>query len=138
MVVRSTKLKVRSFCLSWTFQSAQFNEPSFHSWRSPIIKISVNMVVLISKIDIFVVINKMGIGISSTISISNTIKIIANRKNRIEKGMRALWLGSNPHSNGEDFSRFDVERIAVIQAIVNTMIGKIIAIDDDVNSIFIY
>lgn len=31
----------------------------------------------------------MGVGISRTISISNTIKIIANRKNRIENGIRA-------------------------------------------------
>lgn len=46
-----------------------------------------------------------GVGIRRTISISNTIKIIARRKNRIENGVRALWCGSNPHSNGEDFSR---------------------------------
>lgn len=49
----------------------------------------------------------MGRGINKTISISKTIKIIANRKNRIENGTRALWFGSNPHSNGEDFSRED-------------------------------
>lgn len=29
----------------------------------------------------------------------------ANRKNRMEKGRRALFLGSKPHSKGEDFSR---------------------------------
>jgi len=46
-----------------------------------------------------------GVGIKRTISMSNTIKIIARRKNRIENGVRALWCGSNPHSNGEDFSR---------------------------------
>lgn len=51
------------------------------------------------------VIIMVGIGISRTISMSNTIKIIARRKNRIEKGIRAVLLGSNPHSNGEDFSR---------------------------------
>jgi len=32
----------------------------------------------------------IGVGISRTISISNTIKIIARRKNRIENGIRAL------------------------------------------------
>lgn len=47
----------------------------------------------------------MGSGINKTISISNTIKIMARRKNRIENGTRALWFGSNPHSNGEAFSR---------------------------------
>jgi hypothetical protein len=31
-----------------------------------------------------------GVGIRSTISISNTIKIMARRKNRIENGIRAL------------------------------------------------
>jgi hypothetical protein len=29
----------------------------------------------------------------------------ARRKNRRENGMRDLWGGSNPHSNGESFSR---------------------------------
>jgi len=94
--------------------------------------------VLISRIDRFVDIERIGIGINRTISISNTIKIMANKKNRIENGMRALWFGSNPHSNGEDFSRFDVDRIAVIHAIKNTMAGRIIAIDDDRSSIVIY
>jgi len=88
--------------------------------------------------DILVVIHKIGIGIRSTISISNTIKMIANRKNRIENGIRALWFGSNPHSNGEDFSRLDVDRIAVIHAITNTMVGKIIATDDEVSISVIY
>lgn len=91
-----------------------------------------NSVVLISRIDIFVVIVKIGIGINRTISMSNTIKIIASRKNRMENGIRALWLGSNPHSNGDDFSRFEVERIEVIQAIKNTINGRIIATDEDV------
>ena len=31
-----------------------------------------------------------GMGINRTISISNTMKIIANKKNRMEKGIRAL------------------------------------------------
>lgn len=46
-----------------------------------------------------------GVGISSTISMSKTRKIIANMKNRSENGVRALFLGSNPHSNGDVFSR---------------------------------
>jgi hypothetical protein len=42
---------------------------------------------------------------SKTISISKTRKITANRKNRMEKGVRAERKGSNPHSKGESFSR---------------------------------
>lgn len=51
-------------------------------------------------------------GKSSTISISNTRKITANKKNRSEKGTRADVNGSKPHSNGEDFSRSKRERLA--------------------------
>lgn len=47
----------------------------------------------------------IGIGISSTISMSNTRKITASRKNRDENGIRAVRDGSNPHSNADDFSR---------------------------------
>lgn len=39
-----------------------------------------------------------GIGIKSTISMSNTKNKTARRKNRREKGRRALFFGSNPHS----------------------------------------
>lgn len=39
------------------------------------------------------------------ISISKTKKMIARRKNRREKGVRALFFGSKPHSNGEGLSR---------------------------------
>lgn len=46
-----------------------------------------------------------GRGRRRTISISNTRKITANRKNRRENGIRAEFRGSNPHSNGESFSR---------------------------------
>jgi hypothetical protein len=45
---------------------------------------------------------------------SNTMKMIASRKNRIENGIRALWFGSNPHSNGDDFSRSFIVRIVII------------------------
>jgi len=39
------------------------------------------------------------------ISTSKIKNIIAIKKNRIEKGIRADLLGSNPHSNGVNFSR---------------------------------
>lgn len=93
---------------------------------------------LINKIDIFVDIDRTGRGINRTISISNTIKMIANRKNRMEKGIRALWLGSNPHSNGEDFSRDVVDRIETIQAIKNTIDGRMIATDEEIKIKVIY
>lgn len=54
------------------------------------------------KEDIF---NDKGIGNNKAISISKTRKITANKKNRKEKGSRALFLGSNPHSKELDFSR---------------------------------
>lgn len=56
----------------------------------------------------------IGVGIRRTISMSNTMKMIASRKNRIENGIRALWFGSNPHSNGDDFSRSFIVRIVII------------------------
>lgn len=46
-----------------------------------------------------------GRGSRSAISMSNTKKITASRKNRMENGRRALFFGSNPHSKGEAFSR---------------------------------
>jgi len=55
--------------------------------------------------------DRSGVGIKSTISISNTIKIIANIKNRSENGTRALFFGSNPHSNGDVFSRSIADRL---------------------------
>ena len=39
-----------------------------------------------------------GIGIKSTISMSNTRNRTARRKKRREKGRRALFFGSKPHS----------------------------------------
>lgn len=44
-------------------------------------------------------------GINNVISTSKIRKITAIRKNWREKGKRELVLGSNPHSNGDIFSR---------------------------------
>jgi hypothetical protein len=49
--------------------------------------------------------NIIGKGIKSATSTSNTINITANKKNRNEKGTRAVPLGSNPHSKEDPFSR---------------------------------
>lgn len=83
---------------------------------------------------------KMGIGINSTISISNTIKITASRKNRMENGVRAERVGSKPHSKGDSFSRFLTVsvRVDVIHAIINTREGIKIAVIDDNKIRFIF
>jgi len=68
---------------------------------------------------------------------SNTMKIIANRKNRNENGIRALWLGSNPHSNGEDFSRSFRVRIVRRRDRPKIIMGRATATIDDVISMYI-
>jgi hypothetical protein len=45
------------------------------------------------------------IGRIRAISTSKIKKIIVIRKNRIENGIREEFIGSNPHSKGEHFSR---------------------------------
>jgi hypothetical protein len=47
----------------------------------------------------------IGIGDSSAISTPKIIKITAVKKNRDEKGGRAEFFGSNPHSNGDLVAR---------------------------------
>lgn len=78
------------------------------------------------------------IGRINAISTSKIRKIIVIKKNRREKGRRDEDFGSNPHSNGEDFSRstsvfFDkidannittIDNVIIIKAIVR--IDKII------------
>jgi len=98
----------------------------------------VNIDTLISKFDRFTEVERMGIGINRTISISKTIKIMASRKNRKENGIRALWFGSNPHSNGEAFSRFRWSFIEVMYEIIYTITGKIIAIEEEIENRIIY
>lgn len=68
------------------------------------------------------VFNTSGIGRISVISTSKIKKITAIKKNRRENGMRAGSLGSNPHSNGDGFSRswiffFAIEELSIINAI---------------------
>lgn len=77
------------------------------------------------------IIGRKGIGVSNTISMSNTIKIMASRKNRSENGIRALFLGSNPHSKGDAFSRSDVERLLRNQAAANVKEANINAVTED-------
>lgn len=67
-------------------------------------------------------------GKSRTISTSKIRKIIANKKNRSEKGSRADLIGSNPHSKGEFFSRSLRARLDRAQPRLMTTTDKTIAI----------
>jgi hypothetical protein len=98
-------IRIRSSYLSRLIYDDQSRDPSFHSWIKPRRRISKKRIEVIRVVFKLLVKIMVGMGISSTISMSNTIKIIAKRKKRIENGMRAVLLGSNPHSKGDDFSR---------------------------------
>ena len=101
----------------------QSNEPSFHSCISPINRISKNIMIEKIALGVFIIDGRSGIGSRSTISTSNTMKIIASKKNRIENGIRAVFFGSNPHSNADDFSRSVFARILINHAAKNTKIA---------------
>lgn len=77
------------------------------------------------------VLDRSGKGINRTISMSKIIKIIPRRKNRNENGIRAVFLGSNPHSNGEDFSRSLRDRVLRIHAAPKVASAKVEAINED-------
>lgn len=75
----------------------------------------------------------IGIGSSSAISTSKIMKITAIKKNRDEKGNRAEFLGSNPHSNGDLFSRsslifFEIRVARIIMADDSRMVNVAIVI----------
>jgi len=72
-------------------------------------------------------------GRRSVISTSKIRKITAIKKKRREKGSRAVPLGSNPHSNGEFFSRSEIVFFESKEAIIITTIEmtKIIRIATD-------
>lgn len=56
------------------------------------------------------------IGKIIVISTSKIRKIIVIKKNRIEKGKRGDFSGSNPHSKGEDFSWSSLVFIEIVEA----------------------
>jgi hypothetical protein len=60
------------------------------------------------KLNLFIIDIKTGN--NRTISTSKIKKIMASKKKRREKGNRADLIGSNPHSNGDLFSRSLSER----------------------------
>lgn len=78
----------------------------------------INILKLIS-LEIF---KRIIMGIISEISISKIKKIIAIKKNCNENGFRGKDLGSNPHSNGEDFSRSIIDFLEKIFTITIIMI----------------
>lgn len=72
------------------------------------------------------------IGRIKAISTSKIKKIIAIKKNRIENGRREEFIGLNPHSNGDSFSRSEffflpkiVDRNITIKAIMKIIIDII-------------
>ena len=69
------------------------------------------------------------IGKIKAISTSKIKKIIEIKKNRIEKGIRDEFIGSNPHSKGDLFSRsvfvfFDKKEANIIIIIVINIVIK--------------
>lgn len=65
----------------------------------------INVVVIKSHVLVEDILNVIIIGMIMVISTSNTRNNVATRKNWIENGIRGDLLGSNPHSNGDIFSR---------------------------------
>lgn len=67
-----------------------------------------------------------GNGSSNAISRSNNRKVIATRKNFIEKGRRAELMGSNPHSYGLAFSvyvlRWGSQKATEIRVMASAML----------------
>lgn len=83
----------------------QFKDPSFHSWYNPIKRIKIKKIIIKEYWNKFEILNAIIIGSKRVNSTSKIIKITAIRKNCNEKGIRAEFLGSKPHSNGLFFSR---------------------------------
>lgn len=105
----------------------QFKAPWFHSWNSPIKRIKINNNLLIIHEKILHDLKIKGRGKIKAISTSKIKKIIAIKKNRIEKGIREDLKGSNPHSNGAAFSRSLIIFFDKIEA-KSIMINEIIIV----------
>jgi hypothetical protein len=95
---------------------------------SPIIRI-IRKVDLITIHDfVFDVVTTIVIGKSKAISTSKFRKITAIRKYRSENGSRADLFGSNPHSNGDLFSRSSIFFVARTEVSTITIIVNVIVI----------
>lgn len=98
------------------------------------IKIKINTIDVIVHIITFEILIIKIIGKINAISTSKIRKIIVIKKNRNEKGSREDDFGSNPHSNGEHFSRsvnvfferIDASNITIVEIIINVVIIRVI------------
>lgn len=100
-------MQIKCYNLTTILYLLHSKAPAFHSWKSPKIKTLKKIKVLPNQC------KKESLkatteGSSKAISTSKIKKIIVIKKKRSEKGIRPEWFGSNPHSNGEDFSRFNL------------------------------
>lgn len=114
----------------------QFKAPCFHSWSNPSNKIKIKITLVNdhhNKLDTLKIII---IGKIKAISTSKIKKIIVIKKNRIEKGNREEFIGSNPHSKGDVFSRSFIVFFANNEAKYITTI-EIIKIIKDIKYKFI-
>jgi hypothetical protein len=90
--------------------------------------------VLISIQDLTFDVNMViGIDSRSAISTSKIMKITAIRKNRVENGGRAEFFGTNPHSNGDLFSRsslifFEINVVRIIMAADRRMVSVAVVV----------
>lgn len=74
---------------------------------------------------------KLGKGNKRTISTSNTRKITANRKKRIENGARVAPTASKPHSNVNNFSRsWVINEICTNQIRINVILTMSLSINE--------
>lgn len=80
-------------------------------------------------------VNVIIIGKIKAISTSKIKKIIAIKKNRIEKGIREELNGLKPHSNGDSFSRSAIIFFDKIEEINITIIEIIIMIKLKINKL---
>lgn len=83
-----------------------------------------NIVTVIIHVIIFLIFSVMIIGKIITISTSKMRNSTAIRKNCKENGNRAVDFGSNPHSNGDIFSRLIILFLEIIvHSVINTTVS---------------
>lgn len=92
------KDRVKRYIIIIVGYSAQSNPPWVHSNISPINKMAKNKVAIYNTCEDLKINKAWGKGNSRAISRSNNRNNMATRKNRKEKGTRADFKGSNPHS----------------------------------------
>lgn len=115
----------------------QERDPSFHSWKRPKRRIKRKERSRSNDGNRKFCERFIGRGKRRTISISKTRKITAKRKKRMEKGSRAFFLGSKPHSNGDSFSRSLDERCMSVRPIMIKRRGTITQIIEKIKDISI-